>query len=245
MKKTMAVLACLMGMAAEAGQASLLVRFSSAGPDRYADGTVVADGETYALVWTANGASFAGLTADCKPLDASDKVVLFAPVAKDGRCPPMLFQIPEELSGEYAGGHFSICLLDTRVERVANADGTSGYRLSKRGADGRPLTVNAFGVAGVVQAANDAVKSGAISLADVGVYAKIESPRIVSIEPKGGCVRLVVDGMSGAADYFVSSGCSLDRLYSQPKATREGNVFTVERVGSNSFYRVDGVRCFQ
>lgn len=247
MKKTVVtVLSGLMGMAAVAGQASLLVRFSSSGPDRYADGTVVADGETYALVWTADGATFAGLTADCKPVDTSSKVVLFAPFAKDGRCPPMLFQIPEEMSNDYAGGRFSICLLDTRVARIANADGTTGYRLSERGADGRPLTVNAFGAAGEVQGASGVVKSGAISLADVGVYSKIESPKIVSIEPKGGRVRLVVDGMSGAADYFVSSGTAINRLTSQPEATREGaNVLSVEDNGPCSFYRVDGVRRFR
>ncbi len=35
-----------------------LARFSTLGPDCYADGTIVRDGECYALVWSPTGTTF-------------------------------------------------------------------------------------------------------------------------------------------------------------------------------------------
>lgn len=60
--------------------ADTLITFSTcgAGPDRYADGEAVMDGECYALVWSKDGV-FEGLQADGVPVDANDKVVLVAP----------------------------------------------------------------------------------------------------------------------------------------------------------------------
>ena len=48
------------------------VMFSSTGPDKYADGTPVLDGEVYALVWTKTGTTFAGFNAGANSdLDAT------------------------------------------------------------------------------------------------------------------------------------------------------------------------------
>ena len=41
-----------------------VARFSTPGPDCYADGTLVVDGECYALVWSPKGSTFAGFSAD-------------------------------------------------------------------------------------------------------------------------------------------------------------------------------------
>ena len=52
-------IACVAG----AGTDDTLIAFSTKGPDRYADGTTVLDGECYALVWSIDG-NFDGFSAD-------------------------------------------------------------------------------------------------------------------------------------------------------------------------------------
>ena len=59
-----AVLLCSSAMAA---MQDMVVRFSTPGIDRYADGSVVADGECYAHAWSPNGSVFAGFNADGTP----------------------------------------------------------------------------------------------------------------------------------------------------------------------------------
>jgi len=114
-----------------------LITFSTPGPDRYADGTAVLDGECYALVWTKTGATFAGITADGKAVDpATSAVLVAAPVAKGGRCPTVVFELDADLAEAYAGGSYGIYLLDTRL-----ANGLVGGL----DAEGVPLAVNAFG----------------------------------------------------------------------------------------------------
>ena len=88
-----------------------VVNFSTKGPDRYADGSTVADGECYALVWSADGV-FEGIGADGKAKGAGDKVVYIGAFAEDGRCPLVSFRLAE---GAYEGGRFALWLLDTRV----------------------------------------------------------------------------------------------------------------------------------
>lgn len=45
------------------------ISFYTEGPDRYSDGTVVLDGESYALVWSKDG-QFDGFTASGRSVDA-------------------------------------------------------------------------------------------------------------------------------------------------------------------------------
>ena len=114
-----------------------LISFSTPGPDTYADGTTVKDGECYALVWTKTGATFAGLAADGKVVDATNSAVLvYAPVAKDGRCPTVVFELDAEIASQYADGGYGVYLLDTRL-----ANGKVGGV----GANGKPVAVNGYG----------------------------------------------------------------------------------------------------
>ena len=46
-----AIIVLLSSFAYAGGLGDYLVRFSTHGPDRYSDGTLVGDGECYALVW--------------------------------------------------------------------------------------------------------------------------------------------------------------------------------------------------
>ena len=92
MKKTAIIftVAALCG-AAFAAQNDALVSFSTKGPDAYADGTTVLDGECYALVWLQNGAS--GLTVAADGTATGGEIVLAAPIAKGGRYPSVVFEV--------------------------------------------------------------------------------------------------------------------------------------------------------
>ena len=92
MKKTMVFgFAAALASAAFAAQNDALVSFSSKGPDAYADGTTVLDGECYALVWMSGGAS--GLTVAADGSATGGEIVLAAPVARNGRCPKVVFEV--------------------------------------------------------------------------------------------------------------------------------------------------------
>ena len=97
-----------------AGADDVLVSFSTNGaePDRYADGEVVMNGECYALVWSSDGV-FEGLNADGTPIDPNDRVVLVAPVAKNGHCPEVTFQIDAAEAKQQKNGQYGVLLLDS------------------------------------------------------------------------------------------------------------------------------------
>ena len=127
--KFAAIFACgcaaLMSTAAFAGADDALITFSTKGPDKYADGTVVKDGENYALVWVKTGAEFGGFTAQGKLVDEENNFLLGVfPRAKDGRCADTFVQINRSFADAYgAAGDFSLYLLDTRsADKTAVAD---------------------------------------------------------------------------------------------------------------------------
>lgn len=135
MKKTVFGLTLLAGALAFAGVDNVVVTFSTQGPDKYADGEQVRDGEIYALVWVKDGGVFAGLDANGDPADPDgNKVVLKAPVARGGRCPLVQFEIDETFYKRegLGGGTFSVYLMDTRKFEL----GGSGIA---RDAEGHPV----------------------------------------------------------------------------------------------------------
>ena len=96
MKKILiSAFAAVASAAVFAGMNNVVISFSTPGPDRYSDGTDVEDGECYALVWTPAGAEFAGIGANGKA-SGDSKVVLAAPVAKDKKCPSIMFEIDDQ-----------------------------------------------------------------------------------------------------------------------------------------------------
>ena len=113
-----------------------LLSFSTPGPDRYADGLIVPDGECYALVWSPAGKTFSGFNADGTAASALDRVVLAGPLALNGKCRDSLFQIPADTYQALEGGAWAVCLVDTR-----RANGVpAGVK------DGKPLRVNRWGI---------------------------------------------------------------------------------------------------
>ena len=136
MKKIVSLICLLMTAVAFSGMDDKVLRFSTPGPDRYADGSRVLDGECYALVWSPKGSAFAGFNADGTAVSANDRVVLAAPLAKDGKCRDAIFQIPAAEYEELKGGEWAVCLVDTR-----NVYGVPAGVL-----DGKPLRVNRWGL---------------------------------------------------------------------------------------------------
>ena len=113
-----------------------VLRFSTPGIDRYADGSAVVDGECYALVWSPKGSAFSGFNADGSTISSQDRVVLAAPLASGGKCRDTLFQVPAEEYAELEGGEWAVCLVDTRTATGVPA----GVK------DNVPLRVNRWGI---------------------------------------------------------------------------------------------------
>ena len=175
------------------------ISFSTKGPDRYADGSVVMDGECYALVWSSDG-KFDGFAANGECIDGYDRIVLMAPVAKDGRCPPVLFQIPQAEAEELAGGQYAVYLLDTRV---ASGDAVRPYGT----VNGKLALMNGYGAASAnlavgalnAKAAAETEKgsSGLVASSVSAAPADCEQPRIKSMRIEGDNVFLTVENLKG------------------------------------------------
>ena len=90
MKKSLIVILAAAAFPLLAGQDNLLATFSTKGPDCYADGTVVKDGECYALVWTHTNAVFQGITVDGKAVGSQDenRVLCIVPTRWWPTCTP-------------------------------------------------------------------------------------------------------------------------------------------------------------
>jgi len=177
MKKTIAFLFTgLLAAASFAGMNNVVVTFSSQGPDKYADGTPVIDGECYALVWTPDGAEFAGIAGDGKAISPS-KVAIAAPVAKNGKCPLVQFQIEEVYRNQnFPGGTWGVYLLDTRRYKTD----AQGEITTEVESVGNSAQVNGYGQVAVLGA--DKFSSAAAGIASVAEGAKFGSDAAVTIK---------------------------------------------------------------
>ena len=236
------ILAVVATSAAVAGQDNLLATFSTKGPDCYADGTVVKDGECYALVWTKADASFEGITVTGEAVGDQNlnRVLCIAPLAKGGRCPDVVVEVNKVVADLYAGaGTFSLHLLDTR-----RADGTPG---------GVEAGVNGFSTAPefslAAKSVDEGVQSGVATNAELAATATIlpdaiPQPKIKSIEVKDGIVRLTVARTSKMVRYGVSSGATPGELAADatfaPKDGDDAHDIVIEAPakGTSGFFSV-------
>ena len=196
MKKTLAVFAALVAAAAFAGTDDLLITFSTPGPDKYADGSVVLDGESYALVWTPNAGG-------------DSCTVLLAPFAKDGRCDSTLFRIDEGKKSQYDDGTWSVYLLDTRdfvndatgktmtKATLADVNAGKGYNAKAKVIDG-VVTTGTMNSLPVVPA----VAAGDFDLEDAG----IPSPKVTGIQVLEDNVAVTVSDTVPFVGYTLQSG---------------------------------------
>lgn len=205
-----------------ADAANTLITFSTPGPDTYADGATVKDGEIYALVWSSDG-NFNGFTAEGEAADANDKVIFKAPLAKDGHCGLTLFQIDSKVAPQ--GGEYAVYLLDTR----AGSGLVTGAALAKTfaGTSGTKNIASAD-VDNTVDAEGNtvALKSGSAALA--GDTTKI-APVITGFKVEGATVKITVSNILPGLVYEVKGG--LDG-----KADLEGT--TAAQVGADVEFTV-------
>ena len=237
MKKLMTMIgAAGLAFAATAAIDDALLAFSTVGPDKYADGTTVLDGECYALVWTKNGATFGGIAADGTAVAETDKIVLLAPVAKDGRCPNVLFQIDSAKADELADGTYGVYLLDTRV--VSN--GTTKPAGIK---NGKLSLVNGYGLATKATKAGKATAGGVTTAEEKDSAPKdLPQPKITSIKIEGDYVKLTVQNLPGFMR--VSSGADVAADDTQGAAqatdgkTDEVILYAPKAAGASGFFKV-------
>ena len=245
-KKSIALLLLSLGITAVTFANSLgdaRLSFSTKGPDRYADGSIVMDGECYALVWSQDG-NFEGFSADGECIDGFDRIVLIAPVARDGRCPPVLFQIPEAEAEELKNGQYSVYLLDTRV--------ASGETVRPCGTvNGKLALMNGYGAASAnlaISGANSDKKAEEAETASGGQVASILSavpadctqPRIKAIRIEGDNVFLTVENLKGFMRVRSGSDVSVSGATDAAVETTGGEDVTLvtRKPGNSGFFKV-------
>ena len=244
MKRLLAmVLAGLSVLALAGGVDDARISFSTKGPDRYADGSVVVDGESYALIWSKDG-NFDGFDANGECIDPEDRIVLLAPVAKDGRCPPVLFQIPAAEAENLKNGQYAVYLLDTRV--------SSGGETKALGVSGaRPALMNGFGEASaaIKVAGGNAFASvpesssgaaGIVASSVASAPADCTQPRIKAIRIEGDNVFLTVENLAGFMRVRSGSDVSVSGATDAAVETKGGEDVTLvtRKPGNSGFFKV-------
>lgn len=219
------------------------IAFSTKGPDCYSDGSVVKDGECYALVWSTDG-KFEGFTASGGCLDSADRIVLVAPVAKNGCCPSVLFQISAELARELSTGVFTVYLLDTRVVS-GDVSTPAGTR------DGKIVLMNGYGkiVSGVGIDSTGAGFAKEIRMDGDGTIASSvasaasgsSQPRIAGMRIDGENVYLTVENRKGFMRVHGGEDVKrFDRTGAAVETSGETiwTVLVAPKTGKSGFYRV-------
>ena len=247
MKKLMTMIGAVgLAFAASAAIDDALLAFSTVGPDKYADGTTVLDGECYALVWTKNGATFGGIAADGTAVAETDEIVLLAPVAKGGRCPYVLFQIDSATADRLADGTYGVYLLDTRVA----ANGTTKPAGVK---NGKLSLVNGFGLAtqatkigkatgGITTAAEKETAGGESIAVGAAAPKNVQQPKITSIKIEGDYVKLTVQNLPGYMRVSSGADVSADDTQGAAQATDgatdEVILYAPKAAGASGFFKV-------
>ena len=230
MKKAfLSAVAAAVAVVTFAAQNDLLISFSTKGPDTYADGSTVIDKECYALVWTPKNVATATIAADGSATDGA-QIVLVAPVARNGRCPNVVYRVDaKRVESEFANGTWSVYLLDTRKYSY-NEDGSQVVTLAGFKSDGSVKLVNATSRVG-----DATLKAGAgdnVSLpADVATSAAtgtalpadVPQPTIAGIEIKGGNVYVTVENAAPYLTYDLATGDKPDAVNKSVDNPRTGD----------------------
>ncbi len=204
MKRLSLIAACMMVSASFAGFERTIF-CSTTGPDYYKDGvTQAVDGEVYALVWTADGATFSMDAAG--NVSEGSKVIKMVSIAKDGKCPPVLFVLTGE-NADITGGTFSLYLLDTRSKAE---DGTEKVAMF---ADNKIVVCNSYEKLGSGVKISDSLALGAEDAAKGGTSASgtppppVENPaKISGITVKNGQVYVEIENAIPSIRYAISAG---------------------------------------
>ena len=190
--------ALAMSGAAWSDAANVLVAFESIGPDCYADGTTVLDGERYALVWTSDGA-FDGFKTDGSAANDAEKVLLTAPLAKGGRCPMTVFQVDSKVAPQ--GGGYFVYLLDTRTSATA----LSATPVVTGAAEAKGYGA-ASGTANVASVKTDKTPDLRTTAASVADLASVATPVITGIRVEGATVTITASNIFPGLKYSIRGG---------------------------------------
>lgn len=256
MKKALfSLIAAGISAAAFAAADNLVLTFETQGPDTYADGSTVLNGECYALVWVRNGHSFAGITVSGEMSDpANNKLLLVAPYASGGRCPTVMFEIDAAIAAELGlgDGQFAVYLLDTRVTDESGNKKVAGVNAST----GKPATVNGYGAVTTTAAveagalaskSDDAGKSAATGetiAAAAALPADKTQPKIKDIRVIGDKVYLTVEKIAGATIRVQGAATATPAAFTQMGADEKADASADDMIivrpatGSSGFFRV-------
>ena len=246
-----------------AGMEDKVLSFSTTGPDRYADGSIVADGECYALVWSPKGQVFAGFNADGTAISSADRIVLAGALARGGKCRDSIFQIPAEEYAELAGGEWTVCLVDTRTAGgvPAGVSDNAPRRVNRWGEVKAAVKVEPGAVSALRLFATQRSESRGLKTAtaldeesdeDEGacagvlsaVPASVKPPRITAFEVSEGVVRLTVDDTVPFLTYTIASGNAPNALAADGLAdkvdgdTKSEIAIETEAAEGSRFFRV-------
>ena len=177
----------------------------------------------------------------------TDKIVLLAPVAKDGRCPNVLFQIDSAKADELADGTYGVYLLDTRV--VSN--GTTKPAGIK---NGKLSLVNGYGLAtkatkagkatagGVTTAEEKDSEGGQVVAAGAAAPKDLPQPKITSIKIEGDYVKLTVQNLPGFMRVSSGADVSADDTQGAAQATdgktNEVILYAPKSASGSGFFKV-------
>ena len=220
--------AMLIGSAVFADAANVCVMFSTPGPDKYRDGTEVVDGEWYALVWLAEGATFTGVATT-----ATSEVMLAAPLAKGGKCPLGMFQLDSakaKTTGSYKG-----FLLDTRNGGTTPAAATSTIAQIAN-------IVKAAEISSDI-AAGSATVASTVSATDRGAFVSAdgtsESVVVKAVEVVGAKVHISVTNLDPSLKYQAVFGTDVNKLEStQDISTTDGTAEVYVDADKANFLKV-------
>lgn len=216
MKKTIAIFCAVMSTAVFAAGGDLLISFSTPGPDKYADGTQVLDGEYYSLVYTkADGSqevvlNFGGVVGD----------QVFG--AKDGKCQQTVYWLEAADAAKYTGGSWGVYLLDTRVF-ATDADGKPTVGLAGLDENGQPkVNVKAL-VAEPITSTGSFAKAGASAgiSADAFDLSSVPQPRVTGIQVVGANVYVTVADTKPFLAYALQSGSDV-KNFALPESAASG-----------------------
>ena len=201
------MIAAMAACATFAAADDILVTFSTPGTDTYVDGTTVLDNEYYALCWSTN---FPDFKINPDGTAEGGSIVLAAPIANDGRCPTIVYEVDATLAAsDYVGGEWAVYMLDTR-KFTRDGEGNLVASLS-----GSSKSVNMSGQVGTAVAGPGSVANlyGVTAQSDeIAADEETLKPEITSIRIVGGYVWVKAKNVAPYLTWGLAGGDTPDKI---------------------------------
>lgn len=181
---------------------------------------------------------------DCAPAVDEDRVLILAPLAKNGHCPYSIFQLDSAEVPADAGNYY-VYLLDTRdaagtaVATVAKS--ADGRRIPSSAVNGAVASKSFTASAGdkqLVSAPSGTAVDGSWAASEV-VGANVTEAKISAFKVEDAVVKITVTGMMPGVKYNVQMGDKPDSLTAYaletPKTISDDATFEIPRESANFF----------